>query len=109
MNIHFEATGYDSSDFQVNAGPTLLFIFLAPFYCLLTYVLSRLCKKQKCKNWAQAKINGTYFNGMISFMDAQMLMLSTAANINIYKVGQGKAAEKSSFYMACLFQAFCLI
>ena len=41
VNIHFEATGYDSSDFQINAGPTLLFIFLAPFYCLLTYVLSR--------------------------------------------------------------------
>ena len=41
VNIHFEATGYESSDFQINAGPTLLFIFLAPFYLLLTYVLSR--------------------------------------------------------------------
>ena len=70
INIHFEATGYDSSDFQINAGPSLLIIFLLPFYFLLTFTLSRCCRRQKCKLWAQRKVKETYFNAFISFMEA---------------------------------------
>ena len=32
VNMHFEATGYEPANFQINAGPTLLYIFLAPLY-----------------------------------------------------------------------------
>ena len=109
VNIHFEATGYDSSDFQINAGPALLIIFLAPLYFLLTFTLSRCCQKQKCKLWAQQKVKETYFNTFISFMEAEMLFLSTAANINTYRVVQGSEQVNSSFCMACLLLGVTLL
>ena len=43
VNIHFEAVGYESSDFQINAGPILVFIIITPLYCSFTYILFKCC------------------------------------------------------------------
>ena len=48
INVHFEAVGYESSDFLINAGQILLFTLMVPFYCIVTYILSKCCKRQKC-------------------------------------------------------------
>lgn len=43
VNIHFEDTGYESSDFVLNSGSIGLTIATAPFFILLTYIVRRTC------------------------------------------------------------------
>ena len=71
--------------------------------------MSKCCKRPKCKSWAQEKVKGTYFNYTISLIESQMLLLSTAANINIYKVTQDDLKANSSYYMAWGFLGFILL
>ena len=75
----------------------------------MTYILSKCCKRPKCKSWAQEKVKGTYFNYTISLIESQMLLLSTAANINIYKVTHDDLKANSSYYMAWGFLGLILL
>ena len=43
INVHFEASGYESSDFILNNGTIFVLIIAYPVYIFLTFLLSKLC------------------------------------------------------------------
>ena len=84
-NIHFEAIGFASSDFILNTGSIFVSICVAPLYILLLLLIIYgfgFCSKVISK-YAQKQLNATFFNGIIAFMDGVILVVATAACINI--------------------------
>ena len=65
INIHFEASGYETSDFILNTGPIFGVTLLAPVYVLVMLLLTKICCCDKVKIWARGKIDGTFFDGIL--------------------------------------------
>ena len=51
LDIHFESVGYESSDSIINSGPIGMVIFLAPFFLLLAFILSRFCRRPRIRTF----------------------------------------------------------
>ena len=86
MNIHFEASGYETSTFILNAGPAFILILLAPVYVLLMYLIGKCCCNQRIKTYALNKVDSFLFNGILQFLEAELILLATSANIQINQV-----------------------
>ena len=41
LNIHFEASRYETSDFLLNSGPALFLFLISPFIVLLFWLLAK--------------------------------------------------------------------
>ena len=65
INVHFEASGYETSNFILNLGPIFAVTLLAPAYVLLMLLLSKLCCCGKVKSYARGKVDDTFFNGIL--------------------------------------------
>ena len=88
----------------------MVLILIAPLYALVTFLLSKLCCcSSRVKICAQNKVKSTFFNGIFSFVEAEMLLLTSSANINIYQVINGSIDINLSFYFACVTQVVILL
>ena len=110
MNVHFEASGYETSTFILNAGPAFILILLAPVYVLLMYLLGKCCCIQRIKTYALNKVDGLLFNGILQFLEAELILLATSASIEINQVSKGKVASaNTSLYFALAIQTLVVL
>ena len=86
INIHFDASGYETSNVFLNMGPVLVIIVISPIYIGILYLLSKCCCFTKVRNYLTRVLKKTLFNRMIMFVEGIMLLVSTCAWINIYQV-----------------------
>ena len=49
INVHYEASGYETSDFILNLGPVFFLILVAPIYAITVFLFSRYCCFDKIK------------------------------------------------------------
>lgn len=105
INVHFEASGYETSDFILSSGIVFVTILFAPVFVLILVVLRRACRCQrKVADHLGSRVKGIFFNGIIGFIEADLLALMTSSNINIYQVSRGAAPKSTSYYFAWAIQ-----
>ena len=95
IDIHFEASGYETSSAILNIGTVLYVIAMTPFFLGVMYLFSLICCCTNVRNCFKNRLKKTFFNGMIMFVDGILLLVATAAWINIYQVHRG--VIKSTF------------
>ena len=100
INIHFEACGYEASDFINNTSSSFFLMLIALIFVLLMFILSKVNCCQRIKNYAKNEIDATFFNGISLFMSAELLVFATSANLNIYQVSKGEIEANLSLYFA---------
>lgn len=108
IDMHFEASGYETSDFILNLGPASCVIILAPLYIFLLALVSKVCCCTRLTSFTKKRLDGVLFNGIIHFISAEVLLLMTSICINIKQVNKGAAEAKFSFYLAWVTHAFVL-
>ena len=109
INMHFELSGYETSDFILNTGPAFVLILLAPIYILLMLMISKTCCYKRAVTYAEIKLKGIFWNGVLSFVEAELLLLTTSANINIFQVSSSITQANISLYFAWTIQALVII
>ncbi len=106
INERFEATGYESSDFFVNAGMILVILSVAPALLLFAFILGAiLCCCPKVALFLRKQIKKTFFNRIIFFAEGTMIVLATCSAINLYQHSKGEVDSKLSYYVALGFAA----
>ena len=43
INVHYESSGYETSDFILNIGTALILILASPIFAIVTIMLSKCC------------------------------------------------------------------
>ena len=112
LNVHFEAAGYETSCVVINSGSAFLTIMTLPVIILFLFILSLLlkCERALClKNSIRRKLDNFFFNGMILFLDAELLLLMTAGFLTINGVKfEQVEINHLSYYLSYVIIA-CLI
>lgn len=106
INEHFEANGYENSDFILNSGPIFIVLLVAPAYILLMLVLSRINCCPRVKIYATNKLASIFFDGILSFLEAEQILICMCANISIYQAGQGKIEKSATYCLAWVVLVF---
>ena len=86
VNLHFDASGYSTSDAILNMGPIVVIIVISPVYIALLFLLSKCCCFDKVRNYISKVLKNTFFNRIIMFFEGILLLIATCAWINIYQV-----------------------
>ena len=75
--------GYESGFMPINFG-TLLYILLVQMSITILLVVFQLflCSI-KCRNWVHKKIDGIFFNSIITVIDSEFLLFAMTATINV--------------------------
>ena len=88
LNIHFEETGYEHSDQILNITAIIVFFIMALIFVALMLVIKCACCCQRVEDFAKRQLDLTFFNRTINFFDAQLLVVTACAWINIYQVNR---------------------
>ena len=101
IDMHFEETGYEHSDFILCLNTVALVIVMAPAIVLFIILPLRfICCWQRARNFFKRQLDLTFFNRTINFVDATLLLITSSAWINIYQVNRQAIDKNSSFYIA---------
>ena len=101
---HFEATGYESANLITNLGLPFYVILLFPLVILCLFLLSRCKCCGSVSRCAQRRLEATFFNGIIKFVDGSFLIIAVCCLIHIYQVRNGAYdSPDASYYLACGF------
>ena len=104
IDIHFEATGYESANVITNLGFPFYVILLFPLVILCLFLLSRCKCCGPISRFAQRRLVGTFFNGIIMFIDASFLIIAVCCLIQTYQMREGAYDSTGpSSYLACGF------
>ena len=104
IDIHFEATGYESANVITNLGIPFYVILLFPLVVLCLFLLSRCKCCGSVSRFAKRHLDRTFFNGIIMFIDGSFLLISVCCLIHIYQVREGAYDSTGpSYYLACGF------
>lgn len=95
INIHFDASGYQSGDAITNSGTVLIILAILPLFIGVMYLFSLCCCCARVRTCFRNRLKKTFFNGIIMFFEGIMLLVSTCAWINIFQVQNG--VLKSTF------------
>ena len=109
VNIHFDASGYSTSNAILNMGPVFVILVISPIYIGILYLLSKCCCFAKVRDYFSRVLKKTLFNRMIMFVEGIMLLVATCAWINIYQVYSGAIKSTNSYYFSyAILAATCL-
>lgn len=84
---NFVQLGYESPYYLTNLG-SLLYIVLAYLALIPVFALLAVmpCCSEKVKKWSANKVQGAFYNGLLSFVDGTFLLLFITGMINIKHV-----------------------
>ena len=104
IDAHFEATGYESANVITNLGFPFYVILLFPPVILCLLLLSRCKCCGSVSRFAQRRLDRTFFNGIMMFVDGSFLIIAVCCLIHIYQVQEGAYASTGpGYYIACGF------
>ena len=87
VNLLFESTGYERSDFVLNMGFMFLFMLAIPLILASILLCSYLCKcLPKFRACCRGQSDKTFFNRILMVLETSMMIVITCAVINIYQV-----------------------
>ena len=107
INIKFEDSGYQYSDFILNLGQIFIVTVALPLLIILFLALKYLCCNEKLREFFRRQLEKTVFNRIIMFFDASLLLIGTSAWVNIYQVNQGAVPQSLSYIVSITY--FCLV
>ena len=101
--------GYESGHMPINFGTFLFVIFVQIAITIILFVMLNFCCIDKCKKWAQKKMNAIVFNSLLAFIDGTFLLIVMGAAINIKLVSDGQLSANFSFYVSIFGLTICIL
>ena len=100
MNLLFEGTGYEYSDCFLNLGTLLLIMVVGLVLILCYFILSFICCFKRSREFFKMQLSKTFFNRILVFVEAEILVVTTCCWINLYQVSRGIIKRDISFYFS---------
>ena len=101
LSSSFEATGYDYSNVILNLGMNaFLILIVTPGITLIYITLSNICCFKRLKDYYKKQKDRLIFNGIVTFLEAEILSISACCCINLYQIHRDSEDRDNLGYYA---------
>ena len=101
--------GYESGLMPMNFGTVMFIIFFQVIATVMLLTMGIFCCCKKCRKWVHGKIDGIFFNSILTVIDSIFILIVMTAAINVKLVTEGDLPINSSFYASIFGLGVCFI